>query len=214
MKVRRGGVVSLGDVQVIQDVGIHLMQETLLKGLQNSFIQNDRFDPLHEATTEQQLFDQLPSIAEQIAASGKANVGVEHQSRLHSTSLEASEWHGLLNSFATRLSQASVGTTILDLNSAFNTARLAGLDSAGISMVHGAPKVDIIAAFIGKSAEGGSVMYQTDMSVLGRDQAAPAMSATVSNKKSASVSQNTVTLLLIAGKAFAISNAQVSMQGN
>jgi len=68
------GNVSLGAIEVLQDVGIHAMQEAILKGLQKNFIQGDRFDPLHDAGTEQQLFNQIPDIARQINETGKATV--------------------------------------------------------------------------------------------------------------------------------------------
>jgi len=83
-----GGLLKLGDIEILSDVGIHLMQEALLKGLQNNFIQNSRFDPLHDAATEQQLFDQLAPIAMQLSEAGKASVGLEHQGRLHNATLD------------------------------------------------------------------------------------------------------------------------------
>ncbi len=213
------GSVTLGEVEIIQDVGIHLMQETLLKGLQHSFIQNDRFDPLHDASTEQQLFDQLPKIAEQIAAHGKANIGVEHQSKLHSTSLDTKEWQALLSGFTQRLAQASAGKTLIDLNSAFGSASLAGLDAAGIELVQGAPERDID-ALISDAGDGRSVVYQTDVSLPSADRKTshqPTPGAKPNASKEASVlgvASHAATHLLSAGKAIAISEAEVSMHDN
>jgi len=215
------GTVSLGEVEIIQDVGIHVMQEALLRGLQDSFIKNDRFDPLHDANTEQQLFDQLPQIAEHIVANGKANIGVEHQGKLHSTSIDAKDWNTLLGDFSSRLAQASSGQTFVDLNSAFGATSLTGLSDIGVITLHGTPVFDSEVLVNAQGADS-AVVYQTDLPIPGTTAApvtrkSPTSAVSeVANKITDSVPPNsdTATHLLSAGKAISITRAQVSMDGN
>ena len=49
--------VVLENAKVVAEVSLVNMQEALLQSLQACFIREDRFDPLHDAGTEQQLFD-------------------------------------------------------------------------------------------------------------------------------------------------------------
>lgn len=206
------GMVKLGDVESVQDVGIHLMQETLLKGLQNSFIQSDRFDPLHDASTEQQLFDQLSEIAEQVASSGKANVVVEHHGKRHSTSIDAKEWHGLLTEFASRLVKKSSSHTLLDLNSAFGSAALAGLEDAGIKAVSGLPNLDIHALLnSGAESATSAVVYRTELPLQAVELAPPVSHATPAARTQG---DSSVTHLLSAGVAVDVNQAHVSMHDN
>jgi len=211
----RDGMVTLGDVDLIQDVGIHLMQEALLKGLQNNFIQNDRFDPLHDAHTEQQLFDQIPKIAEQIASGGKANIGVEHHGKLHSTSVDIKEWQALLNDFSQRLIKAGSGTTFVDLNAAFGTTELAGLVSATMQPLAGVPNIDA-GNLVSTNAQGQAVVYQTDLVSIRANSVALAQTnnnASIKNESSSTANRSTssATHLLSAGQAIAIDQSFVSM---
>ena len=161
------GVARLSDVSVMQDVGVHQMQEALLHGLQSKFIQDDRFDPLHDAATEQQLFDQLPAIGAKLSLSGNANIGVEHQSRLHSISIENSAWDQLLDPFRQAISAISGTATkvFVDLNGAFDTATINGLDSSRFVTVN-MNEVEGKARFLINHQDAGVVLYQTQLTAL------------------------------------------------
>lgn len=160
------GMMSLGEVEVLQDVGIHAMQEALLKALQNNFIQNDRFDPLHDAETEQQLFDQLPEIAQQIAESGKASVGLQHQGRMHSTSMDSKLWYATLEPFFKKListgKAANVQHVYVDMNAAFDAAVPLSLVNAGLSVIDAVPAVDAPLLDSDTTAEG-ALVYRTEL---------------------------------------------------
>ena len=140
-----GENLVLVSVDVISDVGMHLIQEALLKGLQTRFIQSDRFDPLHNAQTEQQLFDQLPEIAKQISGAGKATVALDHQGQLHATSIEAAEWNALLAPFIQRvLSVANPSDSVsvfVDLNGLFDRAVPTELLESGLRVVKKLPAI-------------------------------------------------------------------------
>ena len=163
------GEYTLADVQILQDVGIHFMQEALLHGLQNIFIQDDRFDPLHDAVTEQQLFDQLPAIAMSLSASGNVNVGVEHHTRLHNINLEAAAWTQILVPFKDRV-QDFIGaqkgaskSAYIDLNNAFGEAGLDGLDQSIFTVVD-VNHTDKSERFLSNNKDATSVLYQTQLS--------------------------------------------------
>ncbi|GHA11851.1 hypothetical protein GCM10008090_22060 [Arenicella chitinivorans] len=139
------GNLLLTSVDVISDVGMHLIQEALLQGLQTRFIQSDRFDPLHNAQTEQQLFDQLADIAIQVGGAGKANVALDHQGQLHATSIEAQEWDALLAPFMQRVltvaSQADAVSVFVDLNGMFEHAVPTMLLESGVRVVKKLPAI-------------------------------------------------------------------------
>ena len=50
--------------------GVLDMQQTLMQFIAETFIRKTRFDPLHDASTEQRLVDQLPALARPIARAG------------------------------------------------------------------------------------------------------------------------------------------------
>lgn len=102
------GVWQLGKVEIIHEVGLQAMQDALLKAAQERFIQGDRFDPLHYAETEQQLFDQLPRLAEEIRADGKANMVVMQASNRYSCSIDARQWMAALEPFIDALKSAQI----------------------------------------------------------------------------------------------------------
>ena len=59
----RGGLVAL------QDAWLQLVSEAM--------VLKTRFDPLHDAATEQRLYEQLPAVAALVADAGSAAIGVE-----------------------------------------------------------------------------------------------------------------------------------------
>ena len=50
--------------------GVLDMQQTLMQFIAETFIRKTRFDPLHDASTEQRLVDQLPGVARPVARAG------------------------------------------------------------------------------------------------------------------------------------------------
>ena len=101
---------KLGQIETLHDVNIQSMQDSLLKEIQNRFIANDRFDPLHHAETEQQLFDQLPMLASELVDSGKANISIEYQLHQHVSSVDAKQWNNTLNHYFETLKNIEVNS--------------------------------------------------------------------------------------------------------
>lgn len=57
--------------------GLVQLQESWLQLVSEAMVLRTRFDPLHEAATEQRLYDQLPEVAARAAATGSAGVALE-----------------------------------------------------------------------------------------------------------------------------------------
>lgn len=216
------GRVTLTDVAMLPNVGIHLMQEALLHGLQSKFIQDDRFDPLHDAATEQQLFDQLPSIAMGLNASGSANIGVEHQSRLHSISVEKTIWSELLMPFenSIRDSLGDAKKALIDLNGAFGSVGLSGLDEPRFTMVQ-TSRLDDCQRFLNGNKEGGEVVYQTQLGLVQKLSPARPPENEVASKRQfdeqkvqLTTIENSASHIVLAGKAVAIENAFIEHTAN
>lgn len=172
----KSGRAQLGTAEIIQNIGIQAMQDALLKSIQHSFIQNDRFDPLHYASSEQQLFDQLPTISAELVALGKSNVNVEREQRVHSTSVDSKQWNSvmapLLKTLISNASAANAKAVYVDANAAFATsnkpasagAGFAGLETAGMLMLDSVSPISS-QLLVSTTAEAGTVDYLTDLPV-------------------------------------------------
>lgn len=214
--------VVLGDIDVMQDVGIHAMQEAILKGLQKNFIQGDRFDPLHDAGTEQQLFNQIPELARHINEAGKATVGVQHQGRLHSTSVDEKAWQSLLAPFVRKILSAGASSSprhvFVDLNAAFDNQAPSSLVGNGVTVISELTQFStkLLQASSGQSA----LVYVTELPALyagsvtqvGEKKSDGGSSSQVSHAQAASTGGDNklATHLMLAGRAVPIESAQVT----
>ena len=61
--------------------GVLDMQQTLVQFIADTFIRKTRFDPLHDASTEQRLVDQLPGLLGQLREQEKIVVGMQFGDR-------------------------------------------------------------------------------------------------------------------------------------
>lgn len=118
------GELSLSAVDVVQQISLQAIQDSLLKAIQHSFIQNDRFDPLHHAETEQQLFNQLPAFAEQLLQQKIINIQLDYQGSQHSSSVDSLQWFDAIDSFKQQLD------TILQNNAEMITSASASLSNS------------------------------------------------------------------------------------
>ena len=160
------GIAKLGDVEIIQSVGIQAMHDALLKTLQAHFIQNDRFDPLHNAETEQQLFDNLSDIALQVNLSAKAVVNVEFQNQLYSTSIDDKVWNEALAPFIEQLlvSSSKAEHAFIQMNASFDHRALPQLMASKVTLLKDLllSKVPSLAS---QNNSSGSLEYVTELKV-------------------------------------------------
>ena len=163
------GKVKLEDIEILHEVGLQMMQDSLLKAIQNRFISSDRFDPLHYAETEQQLFDQLPHLAKQLAREAKANVSVTHHGRQHATSIDNKQWNTAIEQYTQPLLAAGRNDDIdhhyFDFNG-FQAALLTG--KASTMLIESAPSQAVLKQVPEKA--GSSLIYTTELALAARPQ--------------------------------------------
>ncbi len=222
----KSGRAQLGSVEVIQNVGIYAMQDALLKSIQHSFIQNDRFDPLHYASTEQQLFDQLSDVASEIESVGKSNVNVEHERRVHSTSVDKKQWNSvvmpLLKKLIVSASTTNTKATYVDANAAFAVGDVSASKGVGLADLQAADMVmlDPVSSIdsqllISNTNTPGIVDYLTDLPITVKHSAdlketAKTASVPMRSKAPSDVAKvGNASHLLQAGVALPIANSEL-----
>ena len=214
----QNGIARLDDVEIIQGVSIQAMNDELLKTLQTHFIQNDRFDPLHNAETEQQLFDDLSAIAVQVNQSAKAIVNVEFQGQLYSTSIDDKVWNHALTPFMDQLLAvcAKAEHAFIQMNGSFENKSLPQLVKSRVTLLN-----DLLLSNVPKFANAhrseAGLQYITELKVLKKlttkrvESKVDIQPAPKENKKS-SLTQINATHLLQAGVAVPIKQAKLKME--
>ena len=137
------GIAKLSDIDIINDVSIQLIQDALLRQMQQSFIQNNRFDPLHYAETEQQLFNQLSIAAKNLALEGKTSLEINHDAQVHSITMDATQWNSVIEPFAKKMLAFSKANTkssktahvLMQLNKLFDGIVPPTFNQAGMTIV-------------------------------------------------------------------------------
>ena len=159
----RGGRATLGKIEILHEVGLHAMQDSLLKAIQNRFILSDRFDPLHYAETEQQLFDQLSSLAEGLADDGKSNIVVQHQGRQHGTSIDLKQWNSAVEEYTGQLTGVQVESSIDHRFYDFNGFRFVSIDGdLNTILIPAATSIDTLLESL-RVDEQHHLIYCTDL---------------------------------------------------
>jgi len=209
------GMAKLGSVEILHQVGLQAMQDALLKTIQDRFISSDRFDPLHYAETEQQLFGQLPKLAEQIAAQGKGNLSVHYQGQQHMASIDRKQWDQSVASFVKKLNLVEIDAQpdlrFYDFNG-FQATDIAG------TVLNSPPTVLHVSDLT--TNQGGQLIYRTEWLCKINEFTSNAVAVeqklhaetpeTVSSSKENS---RTATHLLQAGIAVPLQYAGIALQG-
>jgi hypothetical protein len=82
-----------GRVDLSRAVGLRAIEDALAQHVARSFVRATRFDPFHQAATEQALYDQLPQWLAGAAGGGTVAVlehgGLRHETRLENARLTA-----------------------------------------------------------------------------------------------------------------------------
>lgn len=81
--VEIGDEVELGPTRICTDIGLHLMQQQWIKAVSGEFVRHTRFDPLHNAMTEQQLLSSLTQTLDLLAESDSCSVELKAGSLSH-----------------------------------------------------------------------------------------------------------------------------------
>ncbi|MEM7357565.1 MAG: hypothetical protein AAF431_00500 [Pseudomonadota bacterium] len=235
------GQLNLGKTEVLHEIGLQAMQDALLRAFQERFIQSDRFDPLHHAETEQQLFDQLSRLAEQIGAEGKANIQVEYQGRQHVTSIDSRQWQAALADFVKPLLSVQIENQVDHFYYDFNgfqpqtladnkhsslahsgkellqqAARLGGLDNSALFDADGKIIYCTQLAYEIGTSPAPQVKASAKASAVEAEQttAEPAKTPRPAAVQAVNGMEKSATHLLQAGVAVPIEHAQISTSEN
>ena len=180
--------ITLKGAEVNAELSLQSIQEALLQSLQASFIRDGRFDPLHDAHTEQQLFDQLPELVNQALKNEKSSVGVEHQGKLYNSVVEPSEVKNALTPLLSLIDQLGSQPLLVDMNAEYDLSALLMPNVNWVSEVVALPEK--LAAGM---SNDGNVIYQTSLEhrdelgqIESKPDAQPAMKTTAKREAASS----------------------------
>lgn len=127
-EIRQAEELSRERVAVIDRWGLGELRERQLRAAAAAFVHATRFDPLHDAATEQALFDRLPGLLETLAREERAVLAVPAPDRELSIELTRCEVEGWTARLADELvQQVSVLKTSGEPASVLVTPRAAAL---------------------------------------------------------------------------------------
>lgn len=85
------GSLTRGMVRTLPGAGVAALQDRWARRAAEAFIRQCRFDPLHSAATEQQLYDSLPGWLDMLAREESVEAEVRQQNARHRATLRAAE---------------------------------------------------------------------------------------------------------------------------
>jgi len=127
-ELHRGDALERRRIATSARVGLFALRDAWARAIAERFVDQTRFDPLHAATTEQVLYDQLPGWLEAVANRGSVRASLTSGGREHAIELAAAELEKAVESFYRALDELlrpSLGGTALLLLS--HRAALPGL---------------------------------------------------------------------------------------
>lgn len=207
--------VALDNVKVVADMSLVNVQEALLQSLQSCFIREDRFDPLHDAGTEQQLFDQLPVLVERAINNQKNNVGVEHNGKLYHAVIEPKQLQSALAPLLDLVEQYRSQPVLVDVNTEFDVS---GLELENVTWV---ADIDPLEPSFAQSADqDGNVVYRTSLPALQlvTSESSKSTEAELSEPQNqteavAGVAAGLASHVMLKGVAIAIAQADIGLIG-
>lgn len=162
--------VTLNDIEINTELGLHTLYDSLLNALQASFIKSDRVDPLHDASSEQQLFDQLAYLVECSGKDEKVNVNVNLQDKLYHSTVDKHVIRTALDGIVSLISKYSAMSVIVDMNSEFNVSGFLpslGSNASGHNMLWADSKSPELITLPSTSTHvndaQGNMIYQTSL---------------------------------------------------
>lgn len=211
--IAENGKISLGKVQVIQEAGLQAIQDNLLKMIQAQFIKVDRFDPLHYAETEQQLFDQLPRMVNRFQQEAKVNVAVTHNAQQYSITVEKSQWVTVVNKSLEPLFKSNLFETVKQSYFDMNGFEAILEFMQGHSSLNG-KLPSYSSALRNYQNETGTVIYQTEQMIASLSESEVVeqieLAESVSKVQDKVQNNNDVTHLLLQGVAVNLSQASIA----
>ncbi len=148
------GVISLGQRDGVETVGFETLVRGCVELIARRFVDESRFDPLHDAATEQYLYDRLPDWLARLARQPELALEIDHAGLSYRVNLEAAALRRRVAELAGPLLQrlraglAPDRPTVLQLNEPL--ARFPGLPEA----LAGLPGCEVYALEPGAAARG------------------------------------------------------------
>jgi len=90
-ELRQGRDVVRGRVESLEGAGTWELSEAWARAIAQSFVRRTRFDPLHDAASEQELHDRLPDLLQTLSADRSAELTLEASGRPQALELSRSE---------------------------------------------------------------------------------------------------------------------------
>ena len=79
--------VERGGLEVLQRTGLVALRDAWVRRIAEAFVANTRFDPFHQAETEQALYDQLPDWLSSVPEAEELQLAIEYGGQTHSVKL-------------------------------------------------------------------------------------------------------------------------------
>ncbi len=75
--------LTIADVRSVSDKGLLHLHRQWVESIAREFVRTTRFDPFHQAATEQRLYDQLPQVLARLQQHGAASVEISSSGAVH-----------------------------------------------------------------------------------------------------------------------------------
>jgi hypothetical protein len=108
---RDGDKLQRVDARVLPGTGLLQMQERWARRVAAEFIQQTRFDPLHSAATEQQLYDQLPRWLDILAGQADVNADLQNAGNTYHAKLRVADMLDAVRPLYLQLAEALSGAS-------------------------------------------------------------------------------------------------------
>ncbi|MHC4415627.1 MAG: hypothetical protein ACYS0G_10115 [Planctomycetota bacterium] len=130
--VEAGERVVLVRTRVCPDVGLHDFRRQWIKAVGDEFVRSTRFDPRHDADTEQRLHDRLPEVLDALATSGSFSLSLEAGSLFHRVTvtdqLLAHSGHGFIVRLCSDIQEVVASGRLTAILLAHEAAQVPGLE--------------------------------------------------------------------------------------
>ncbi len=130
--IESGQRVRLVRTRVCADVGVEAFRRQWVKAIGGEFVRRTRFDPLHDAVTEQQLHDGLAEVLDALGPDGSHSLQLAAGSLVHRVAvteqLLAQSGHSLMFSLCSDVTAVAAACRPAAIVLAYEAARVPGLE--------------------------------------------------------------------------------------
>ena len=141
--LRTDGAIRQTGHQTLLEMGLATFWDRWASLIAEQFIQSSRFDPMHEAATEQQLFNQLPAFIASNGDSRALSFELDLGHVKHATTLSRDQLLGATSGAYPAIVQGIRQQTQNEPTSLFVSSRFAGFPELGASLAL-IPNIDVV----------------------------------------------------------------------